>query len=248
MGEYDIYTTDEEAKRKLKGKKYFIWGVSDPHLLKIGDYIQTLDGFYVPCLDFRKMKTISPAFDTWFVRVPQGSFWMRRFHETLTFKFAKLFGFLTPLDAYSASGKAPNQRFVKNQDASNFVSFLMAGLSPDRAYRMTYPYKSPLISKQIFKRKVANFMKSEEVLTELRTRTEAFKDLLQKEFPLEELTKELAMMLKSARKGSMSHLEIFKFIAEATGSYEDSSKKGKVNPREVEKANFSEVAPPKQIK
>lgn len=242
-GEYTIYQSDQEYKKFTK-KKPFVWGIDEPYNLEPGMYIQTLDGCYIPCLKVTKMKSKYNHFDTFFIRVPNGTFWYRVFHirKTNRVSAGKLFAQLTPIDQSSLSGKSPRMRPPSDIEASTFVTFILAGYKITHAYNHTFPYACKMLTPSQVRRKSLNFLRRTEVLEELRTRSEAFKQTIQEKFPIDKLATELELMLQSARKGSLSHLEIFKYIAEATGAYEESSKK-RAKEIDAKDAKFRELPP-----
>jgi len=227
-GEYPIYEGKEEFERYNPGVPYYRWAREENPLecIKIGNWIEAEDGYIVQILNFRVMGQGSI-----FIKVPMGTFPIWKLVKG-TWKWSKLYAQFTNGDMYKANGKRGT---AKNTTITRFVSLVIAGVHPLKAYDIATG--KPSVHSRA---KILHILKTKEFKMEMQNQLVPFKEKLSSKFSEDMLIKELESLIKNSRPGTQSHRENIEFIMRLSGIIEPDSKKA-IRAKEIE---YQEVPPP----
>lgn len=234
-GEYKYYWNKHIFSLLEPHRTFYQWG--SPEIIKAvpGDFIEAFDGIIVPLLDVRKY-TDKKNRRFHFCRFPTATTYYY-FTATNELKFRQFQGnFMT---AGRNSLKMNTIPGSENQKV-RFVSYLVAGLHPFKAFRLAMNNNSTLPVTTLH-RKVNQLVNDEIVRNEISTQLAPFMNELDQKFDDKRLVNELDMLLERSRKGSDAHRENIKFILGLLNKLPDHMKeKNKKSFKEIPETPYNE--------
>lgn len=238
-GQYKIYWNSYICQQFETNRNIYKWGDKEILQAEAGDYVETYDGTCMQILDIRiypdKKERVFH-----FVRFPTATtyFYFTKFKEL---KFRQLQG------NFMTAGRN-NMRMNTHGGSANqkvrFVSYLVAGIHPFKAYRLAMGNYSTLTVTNLHKR-INQMAQDEIVKKELLIQLNPLIDKVQNKFSDERMVTELGELLDKSRKGSGDHRENIKFILSLMDKLPENMKERKnKNLKDVQEVPYDEVTPP----
>lgn len=238
FGEHIIYDNPEEFESKRPGMGYKIWGHPDTDIeqLKIGEWIRVDDGYVIQVLHLKRFGNKTGG-DTFFVRVPMGTFPV--YMTKKGWKWRQLYAqFSSP---HKSSISQRSRLYTGGHiEKIKFATLLLSGINLTTAVRMTYPNLHRVKKNQLLI-KAAKLMDDVIVRQEIKTQMAKFKDDISNKFGDERILTELDDMIKWSKKGSDAHRVNIQFIMELRGLYDPPTKGKKM--KSIPEASYTNVPP-----
>lgn len=238
FGEHIIYDNPKEFERERPGMKWYIWGYADIEKTEVGHWFRVDDGYVIQILHIKRFAGKTGQ-DTYFVRVPMGTFpvYMTR----KGWKWRQLYAqFSSP---HKGSISQRSRLYTGGHiEKIKFATLLISGVNLTLAVKMCYPNLHRINKNQLLI-KAAKLMDDIVVRSEIKTQLAKFKGDVQEKFGDERLIEELDLLLARSRKGSDAHRGNIQFIMELRGLYEPTNGKANKKMKSVQEANFTEVPP-----
>jgi hypothetical protein len=218
-GTYPIYENEEEFKKHTESSNVNLYKWATDNLMNYqpGDYLICEDGYIVPILSIKEMKTKKQRVGkAVFIKVPNGTFAIYQRADG-SIHYPRLYGQFTRGDKGSASGRSRcNFTGSKDEAKKRFAILMYQGIDSRTAYRLAFSYKRIITNSQI-DRKITSMIKDEVVIQELKTLSKPVRDKFNELFSADIIVKQLEMLLDNCRKGSTAHREHLKLILRLRG-------------------------------
>lgn len=206
-GEYRLYFNRKVAEYYLPDRKIYKWGDDECLQAEAGDYIESYDGSVVMLIRKRVYTSKKTQVPFYFFRFPMSTI-TAYVTKTKGIKFREFYGQM----AYINKGEiVPKIRQGSDNQKIRFVSMLLSGVHPFKAYRIAFGKFDPIEIGNLH-RKVNKLMTDEVVRTEINEQLVPFIEQLNEEFSDNKIVQQLKLLIDNSRKGSDAHRENIKFI------------------------------------
>lgn len=230
-GEHNLYEGEAEFRKDWPDRPIYKWARDPYEQLKIGDWVESEDGYIVECLYIRKLVNRRSQV-TYMIRFPNyaASIYIRKDGSP---KFSRYYASITSLDSRSLSNSFIG-RAGELTKKLKFAALIAAGLPLRKAYMLSFPVLTPL---GISNNKLVRIMNDKVVITQLRDIFQVMKNSIDNKFSNERLIQELDDLLTHSEKGTDAHRKNIQYILELKGLLKTKADGS------IEDAEFSEPPP-----
>jgi len=249
-GEYEIYESKEELLKHKPYVKFFRWNEFHPEEIEVGNYVEALDGVFLPLLSKSYMK--NKRYITYMLRFPNGTFAVRCRNDKCS--FTKFYGLISYIDQYSLSKKTASHRFLaKDSTKAQFAGLIAAGYSPLEALNLILDNKilnNKYISKNSKFRILTEYLLDEDVMEHIKQFRNNFLDKLKENEKLsdEAMIKYITDFIDNVRKGSETHLKSIYLLLRLTQKLPEDfaiNPTSKKETKTIEEIPYVEIEPDK---
>lgn len=175
--------------------------------LEVGDWIESLDGSCCQLLSKRTF-TDKRGREHTFYRFPMTTI-TAYYTMKKVLKWNNFHASLSSRNSGLANSKPNSSIYQKIR----FVSYIINGINPLKAYRLAFNHKYT-ISIASLHRRVTNLLKEREVIMELKEQLAPFRKELENKVSNQTLLEHIEKLLQFSKLGSKEHRENIKFVLE----------------------------------